>query len=89
MSKEKKPAILYKVEVELVAKTYKCTGTSVNEALESLKLGWMDIKSKGVIRVTRDKKKAEKYFNLSLIRRIFASRAYRIIQSKYLQQLLK
>jgi len=84
-----KKQLKYKAEVDLVQGTLKGVGDTPWDAIENISLTWADIKSKGTIRIKYGKKKSEKYFTLFLLRRMFASKPYRVMQSKYLVQLLK
>ena len=92
MTSTTKKQLKYKVELETLNaddKKFKADGDTVLDAINNLGLTWEDIKFKGNIKVSYGKKKTEKLFYLPQLRKVFASRVFRIMQSKYLEKLLK
>ena len=89
MKTNSKKQLKYKVKLEQLDNTMKADGTSVLGAIDNLGLTWEDIKLKGNLVVTYGKKKSEKLYYLPQLRKLFASRPFRITQASYLDKLLK
>lgn len=89
MSKKQKQKEQYTVILEMAGEKYKYKAETINEALENLGLSWVDIKAKGVIIVSKNKKSYEHLFNLRILKRIFANKMARLLWAKRLTYLLE
>ena len=69
-------------------KEYKGEGDSVYDAISNIPLDWTQIKTKGTIKVSQGKKKAEKLFYAQMLKAIFASKMRRMAWAKNLNFLL-
>jgi hypothetical protein len=89
MTNTSKKQLKYKAKLEQLGNTMKAEGNSVLEAIDNLGLIWEDIKLKGNLSITYGKKKAEKLYYLPQLRKLFASRPFRMMQAKHLKSILK
>jgi hypothetical protein len=79
----------YKITLKTSGLEYKAKGETLLEALDNLGMTWDKIKAKGVFIITEGNRKLEHLFPLGLLRKIFASKGFRMIWSKRLELLLK
>jgi len=79
----------YNIILEQLDNTLKASGSTVLEAIDNLGLTWQDIKLKGNVKISIGKKKAEKLYYLPQLRKLFASKPFRMMQAKHLNTLLK
>ncbi len=84
MVKTKYKAVLTMNEVE-----HKGEGETAFDALDNLNLGWADIKTKGVLKLSKGKETSEKLFYLGPLRRVFATHLKKRLEAKYLERLLE
>lgn len=89
MTNTSKKQLKYKVELEQLGNTKKAEGESILEAIENLGFTWEDIKLKGGLTIRHGKLKAEKLYYLPQLRKLFASRPFRMMQAKHLKTILK
>jgi len=64
---------MYKVKLQANNTEYKGKGDSIQDALKSLGVSYLDIKTKGTITLTKGKYEIEKFFFLRQLRRLFVS----------------
>lgn len=67
---------------------YSGKGETVYEAVSNIPIEWQNLKTKGIIKVSKGKKSAERIFQLLLLRNIFRSKMYKQAQVKNLEWLL-
>lgn len=87
MPKKKKSK--YQAIIETSGEIYKAENNTVHEAIEDIGLTWDKISHKGVVTIKKDKLKAQKLFPVVMLRRLFSNKEFRLIQSRFLQSLLK
>lgn len=85
---KKKQTEQYKVVLEMADKKYTQKADTVNEAIGNMGLSWVDIKMKGTIMASKNKKSCEHLFNLRVLKRIFANKTARLLWAKRLTYLL-
>ena len=78
----------YNLTLETVGRKYQSQGETIDQALANLNLSWEQIKAKGIVKVSQDKKTYEHLFYLRPLRRIFANKITRLIWGKRLTLLL-
>ena len=81
--------MIYKITLYTAGLEFNGKGETILEAMENMGVTWDKVKAKGVIKITEGKRKLEHLFPLQLLRRIFASKGFRMIWSKRLEVLLK
>lgn len=79
----------YKIELELINGTFKSSGKTLSEAFENLGLTWNEIKSKGMMKVTKGDMYIEKLFMMHILRRIMSNKLVRQTWDKNLNFLMK
>jgi len=79
---------VFNITLEMGGKSYKSQAETIDKALTALNLSWEQIKYKGVIKISQNKKTLEHLFYLGQLRRIFANKVARFIWAKRLALLL-
>lgn len=87
--KTEKYKLKYKLELDTAGKTYKTEGRTMLEALELIPLTWDRIKLKGVISVSKGKKKYQKLFPKSELSRLVSHKQAKVMYAKRLEYLLE
>ena len=57
--------------------TYNGEGETISDALRAIKLEYTQVKHKGTIRIEKDGKSFERFFQLLPLRRLFANKLYK------------
>lgn len=80
----------FKVTLELASgEVYKGQGKDVHTALDSLELDYTKIKTKGVLKLSKGNKKAERMFYCRPLRRVMVNKLRKAQVGKDLEFLLK
>lgn len=77
------------IKLQVLGEEWKGKGKTIEEALQSFKIDWVEIKGKGVMYITDGDKKLEKMYNMATLRRIFNNKITLGMQAKNLELLLK
>ena len=88
LMKKKYQKTPYKVILETSGIKFKGAGKTTDDAIADLGLSWEQIKAKGVMTISQDKKSYQHLFFLKPLRRIFANKITRLLWAKRLQLLL-
>lgn len=70
-------------------KKYKGEGKTIFDAISDIPLTYLEIKTKGVIKIEKGRKNAEKLFYMQPLRAIFANKLRRHAWAKNLETLIK
>ena len=68
---------------------YQSSGETILTALTNLPLSYVEVKTKGTLTITDEKRTASKFYNLPQLRKLVANKMWKIIQANYLRTLLK
>ena len=79
----------YKAELEMAGQIHKGEGETFVEALNSIPLTYLDIKYKGVLKVSNGGRSFEKFFFLKPLRRFFANKMVRLQCANQFERLMK
>ena len=63
--------------LEMAGNVYKGEGETIAEALKAIPLDYMQVKHKGLLKVSQDGKSFERLFQLLPLRRLFANKIYK------------
>ena len=86
--KVKKALVKYKAVLDTGGIIHKGNGDTIYDALMAIPLDWTQIKYKGIIKVSVDKKKVDKFFPVRALKRLFANKLNRRIVANQLEKLL-
>ncbi len=78
----------YKVVLVMAGNDYTGKGKTLLDALNDIKIDWIQIKAKGVIRVSKGKQSIERLFQMKQLRRIFVNKIMRLVGAKRLELFL-
>ncbi len=80
---------LYKIHLNMGDKVFDSEGNTAHEAICSLPLNFMDVKTKGNITLSFKDKTYTRLFTLILLRKLIANKMFKVGVAKQMESLLK